>query len=444
MFCKECVANNNKNNNNNKNKKPTIPANLIKRYAREDQIEINITPQFSEERTPQVLEMIQQCYKIDKGEHAYFKTFEIAREYFITKLSYAKHIENIFEFYRPEAIKTIHITSYPDMFFYLNYKDIMSLIDNNKPSEAVVDYVLDCFNFYLQNTEPLDSPASITFGKSMDVHRVVRSMSNYITLDSYYTTSSNSKTVKEKKEMTEHLKHWYNNHDKDVLNDCLDFYQRKNMMISTYASIFKLSNEDYALSLVKFHQRLNSPKESHAQTLCFCKGHDTELETIQVWMAKYFGLYFKEQRCLDFTENDFDGKDIKLALDHPNDLDNEHELSTIISRKSMKYKIATEDTNNSAFYCLGYCLARMKKVAVTSVMGKSEKEMKQFAKRFRLCTLSLICDMYELFNNNLYEKYENHLRMMNGSYDNDKDLRKWKLVHHLFDNGAYVYNIKKK
>ena len=117
MFCKECVANNNKNNNNNKNKKPTIPANLIKRYAREDQIEIDITPQLSEERTPQVLEMIQQCYKIDKGEHAYFKTFEIAREYFITKLSYAKHVENIFEFYCPEAIKTIHVTSYPDMFF---------------------------------------------------------------------------------------------------------------------------------------------------------------------------------------------------------------------------------------------------------------------------------------------------------------------------------------
>ena len=444
LFCKECISDNKNNNKNNKDKNKKIPANQIKRFAREDEIEIDITPQLSEEQTPQVLELIQQCYKIDKGEHAYFKTFEIAREYFITKLSYAKHVENIFEYHRPEAIKTNHITSYPDMFFFLNFKDIMSLCNNDKPTEGVVDFVLDCFNFYLQNTEPLDSPASITFGKSMDVHKVVPSMSNHITLNSYYTTSTKSKTVKEKEEMTEHLKHWYNNHDKDILNDCLDFYQRKNMMITTYASIFKLNNEDYALSLVKFHQRLNSPNKSHAQTLCFCKGHDTELETIQVWMAKYFGLYFKEQRLLDFTEEDFDGKDIKIALDHPNDLDNENELSSIISRKSMKYKIAIDDTNNSALYCLGYCLARMKKVSTTSVMGKSEKEMNQFAKRFRLCTLSLICDMYELFNNKIYEKYECHLRMMNGDYNNDRDLRKWKLVHYLFDNGAYEFNMKKK
>ena len=200
--------------------------------------------------------------------------------------------------------------------------------------------------------------------------------------------------------MIKDLKHWYHRHDNKFLSEILEYYDKENLMIKTYSTIFKLSNNEYALCLVKFHPTLNSPKESHVQTLYFHKGQKTELKNIQVWLAKYFGLYFKEKRCLDFTEADFDGKDIKVALDFPSELDNVNENTTILSQKDLKFNLKPTDTNNSAIYCLGYCLTRMKKKKASSTMGRTEKELSKFAKNFRLCTLSLICDIYELFNKN--------------------------------------------
>ena len=166
-----------------------------------------------------------------------------------------------------------------------------------------------------------------------------------------YFTSSVNKSKKDTSNMMKDLKHWYQQHDKEYVTDCLTYFQRKNMMISKFSSIFKLNNGDFALCLVKFHQSLNNPNESHAQSLCFNKGHKTELSTVQVWLAKYFGLYFKEQRCLEFSEDDFNGKDIKMALEHPTNLDNINEKSSILSQKSMKYKVEVDDSNNSGVYC---------------------------------------------------------------------------------------------
>ena len=166
--------------------------------------------------------------------------------------------------------------------------------------------------------------------------------------------------------MTRELKHWYNSHDKDFISDALTNLDRKNMMISKYSSIFKMKNGDFALCLVKFHPRLNMLNESHAQSLSFNKGHKNKLTTTQVWLAKFFGLYFKEQRCLEFSENDFDGRDILMALEYPTKLDNNNEDSSIISQKNMTYKFDVDDSSNSGIYCLGYFLAQIQKINATS------------------------------------------------------------------------------
>ena len=328
---------------------------------------------------------------------------------------YAKSKENLLEFHYPECIKNRTNFSYPDNYFTLTYKDVMSLMDDNPISEGVIEFVVDCFNIYIQQTEPSDRPPSNLFGQCYDIQSIVPSPSNYIALDSYFTSSIN-KTQEEIDNMKKDLKHWFQHDDKDRITDCLSYFHRKFMMISSYSSIFKLNNNDYALCLVKFHKRSNFPNESHAQSLCFNKGHNAELSTVQVWLAKYFGMYFKQQRCIDFTEEDFDGNDIKMALDHPNNLANHSEDSSILSQKSMHYKVPVQDSNNSGIYCLGYFLARLQKINASTIMGKTEKEMKRFAKRFRLCTLSLISSIYELYNEHRYVHFDTHLKLINGDY----------------------------
>ena len=158
FICQECNNSNdnddsNKDKDNDKKKKkpkvPPIPAQTIKIFARIDSEEIDIIPQIDDSELPKVLELIQQAYKIDKVEHEFFKTFEIAKEYFVNKLYYAKSTENLLEFHYPECIKNRTNFSYPDNYFTLTYKDVMSLMDDNPISEGVIEFVVDCFNIYI-------------------------------------------------------------------------------------------------------------------------------------------------------------------------------------------------------------------------------------------------------------------------------------------------------
>ena len=70
--------------------------------------------------------------------------------------------------------------------------------------------------------------------------------------------------------------------------------------------------------------------------------------------------------------------------------------------------------------------------------------MKNFAKRFRRCTLSLIANIYDHFNKDKYDFYDSHFRMINGKFNDEKDIKKWNLVHYLFDKGTFKLDIRKK
>ena len=225
FFCQECKStNDDKDNDKEKDdKNKPIPANTIKRFSRDKVEDIDIIPQLSDTDTPKVLELIQQTFKIDREKYEYFKSFDVAKEHLVTKLYYARTAENILEFHYPESIKTRTNVRYPDEFFTLSYKDVMSLMDETPLSQGVIDFVVDCFNFYIQHSEPSDTPPSILFGKCYDVENIVPSISNYILLDSYFTSSIN-KSKKETSNMMKDLKHWYQQHDKEYITDCLTYF----------------------------------------------------------------------------------------------------------------------------------------------------------------------------------------------------------------------------
>ena len=145
-----------------------------------------------------------------------------------------------------------------------------------------------------------------------------------------YFVSPNKKTIQENSMLSRDLKHWYGNDDKDFINDCLDVYDNKRMMIKLYTSIHQLSDGGFALWTVLFHPTKNQPQESSAQTLTFNNDSKTEMSKIQVWISKFFGSYFKEKRLLKFTEDDFNGKDVKLALDYQFEYDDENENNTML------------------------------------------------------------------------------------------------------------------
>ena len=76
-------------------------------------------------------------------------------------------------------------------------------------------------------------------------------------------------------------------------------------------------------------------------------------------------------------------------------------------------------------------------------MGDNEEQMKSFAKCFWLCTLSLIANIYEHYNDKYYELLHTRLRMDNVDYRDPHELKKWTFVHHLFNNDAYKVDFKK-
>ena len=165
-----------------------------------------------------VLELIKEAYNIDTKDHAMFQNFDIAKEYFVRKLYYAKNEENIFYFKYPNAIKTKKMRNvYPDFMFELKYNDIMSLMNDTPVTEGIVDFVQTCFNCYIQHTEPNDNSPSIVFGTSFDIENIVPSDRNYVYLHSYFTSSIN-KSKQDKKNMIKELKHWYHRHDNKFLS----------------------------------------------------------------------------------------------------------------------------------------------------------------------------------------------------------------------------------
>ena len=69
--------------------------------------------------------------------------------------------------------------------------------------------------------------------------------------------------------------------------------------------------------------------------------------------------------------------------------------------------------------------------------------MKEFARNFRLCTLSLIANIFEHYNDKYYEPLHSHLRMDNVDIYDPVELKKWMTVHELFNKDEYKVDFDK-
>ena len=137
-----------------------------------------------------VMKAIQNAYQIDIDEQTYFTDFELAKEYFYRTFLYINNDSvNLFKFHDPKKINDDNSdsdSSPESKGFKVTLKDVISLFDNNQLTSNVVDFVLECLNFYSINSSSEDTVPSFLFGNSKVMNKIVPHKQNYPRLWEHY------------------------------------------------------------------------------------------------------------------------------------------------------------------------------------------------------------------------------------------------------------------
>ena len=282
----------------------------------------------------QAISIIQESFSIEEEATMKFQTLDEAEEYFVRKLSYARTAENIFMFEYPTSCETHQreVFCHEDMFI-LRFNDILSLLHNNPISPKVIDFVMQCFNMYTHNNMGNEIVPSIICGSSNDIKSIVPSESFYAPIWDYYNSSMAAKTsITATFNLSYFLKHWFVKDDKGFLTNVLDKYNNNGFLVDKYATIHQLEDGTYVYFYVKFHEKIIAAFASTVTTMDVTNTHKSVMEISSAWFSKFFGLYNKDtMNTLEFIDDDFNGIDVKLLLDFPDNFDNSSMQSSLLS-----------------------------------------------------------------------------------------------------------------
>ena len=152
----------------------------------------------------------------------------------------------------------------------------------------------------------------------------------------------------------------------------------------------------------------------------------TEQKMKSTWFSKFMGLYYKECQNKPFDDRDFDGKDIYNSLQKSREDQHLTNESSILPSSELQLNIQNTDRTSTAIFCLAHYIntINQKKVIFSKLIGETKTEQAMFCRNFRLSTLSLISNMFSLFNDVEYNKMANHVEMQFGKTSSVRDVQK--------------------
>ena len=425
----------------------TLPVASIKRFNRHknpNQTFIGTVP-YGTIKT--IKETISDAFTLDNqnDEFEFFRNLDDAKLFFNRKLGYVRDSSlNIFQFITPTSIADqVNDPFVENSTFFLSLDDIASLYNNKKPTINVIDFVVDCLNFYSVYTHNTVQVPEFIFGFTDDLDFIMPTKNNYGLLFEYFHSQMRSPSTP-KKQIDLTLKHWYAKHDKDHVTNILDKYTARGHMISNYVVMSSNCDGTYSLYHVVIPEYYKSIKDSEVTTLDLSNGHPIHVKKKAIWLSKFFGLYLKEMSEYDFTDKDFNGRDIFDSLLNVED-------DSFIDEDSSIFRITKLDTDddveinkeNDGLYYLGVITAMIRGKDYFTVVGVNQNDRDLFANEFRLMLLQMIANMYEVMHDSTYRKVSKHLFLSEGDPFDEVIMSKWRMVHGLCDKSVYEVNLKK-
>ena len=239
----------------------------ISRYQHHTNPEYEYLLEVSDDISDQFATIIEEAFGINETKRRKFKDLKTAENSFIRKFLYVKNKENIFEFHKPKSLWKIgdEGSSTEDEIkieFKITFDDIMSLIKKRPITTGVVDFAMDCFNFYTHHdVAKVDIPSHV-FGKTDCLNKIVPSETNFPAIKKFYDTSITKLQQVEINNLSVILKEWFYASDKGFITRVLDKYDAKKLLINEFATIQKCPNGDYALFICRIDETSNIPGRS--------------------------------------------------------------------------------------------------------------------------------------------------------------------------------------
>ena len=326
--------------------------------------------------------------------------------------------------------------------FSFNLRDAKSLVAKNRPpiTSNVINFVMQCLNFYIFHTNDQDTVPSICFGRVDDVNGIVPDSNSYNNIHTHVNTPISSESSVDKQNCIRDMKHWFRSDDKGHLTRYLDNYHSKCQLIKNYTTVVPL-NKQYFLVDVEFDIASSDPHDHKVTTSDFYNTHPTEVTQVRVWFAKYFGLYHMDFCDKDRDNNEhFDCHDVKQYLDKEGDTIKKNSSDSIFPNSAEEDIIQHRVNSDAGLYAIMLCIQKITgQPYMSDANFKDNKKRKDEFTDLRIRIVHLMDEIFDAFNMMLYVKHIEHFCFTEGDIHDYKHMNKWYMIHDLFRKNVYKY-----
>ena len=397
----------------------------------------------TKENEEKMLEIISKNLGIDSPVESKFSNMSNAKEFFFRHFSaiydFGDHI-----FHCPYPTSCQHLLpeneSEPNNNISLSFRDVKSCFDTNELNDGLLSFASKLLNFYSYHTKEQNEIPSIIFGDPLDINELIFTTNFHSEVYDYINLITPLETFEEDR-MTciSGMKQWYCYESKHYLRRLMDYYDKKNQVLNKFGTIVNCGGAHWIYIEINISPK-NENEEPSVVSIDNLGGGTGLSWHIRRSFAKYYGLYVKDTvKKLPLTDYDFDGHDLiddKKAND-PFKRQKENIYPSMLKHYALKPKFCQADSYNCGIISFVHCLEAYKNKETFHTL-EIQKQI-EFVHDLRLRLLSIVSDLWLLFNFKEYDCIKDHVFMEHGEIENKKSLEKWKFVHYLFDNGIFTY-----
>ena len=217
------------------------PTSNLKQFNSHQDPNYQIIPTVPTTNKDKIKDFIKNVFQIETEEADKFRDVEHAKRYFFTKFNYLPNFAmNLFIFKSPEHCPKLKGTPFVQKnMISVSFNDVCSLFGSKDVSPGIVNFVIQCLNFYNYVGKGNDLVSSHILGSAYNLDKVILSKQNYNQLHEYFHSRKNQDSLMNE-QLILTLKHWYVKHDKGILTSILDKYKAMRKKLDHYVSIGRI------------------------------------------------------------------------------------------------------------------------------------------------------------------------------------------------------------
>ena len=372
-------------------------------------------------------------------------SFEHAYDHVIRKFGFDYVSDNLLLLKDPTNTAGYRKEYIDDNLFSFNLRDAKSLVAKNKPAVTpnVINFVMQCLNFYIRHTSDQETVPSTCFGTINDVDVIVPDPNRFNDIYTHVKAPISSESSVDRENCVTDMERWFRRDDKGHLTRYLDLCHSEFQLIKNYTTVVPL-NKQYFVVDVDIDIASSDPNDHKVTTYDYHNTHTTEVTQIRVWFAKYFGLYHMD--FMDLDRNDkkhYNCHDIKQHLDKEGDPIDCSSSGSMFPNSASTNVGEHKIKSDAGLYAIMLCIEKVTgQKYISNAKFKDSNKRKEIFDDLRMRILQLMDDMYDAFNMMQYSQHLDHFCFASGDINQYKHLNKWYMIHDLFRSKVYKYSSK--